>query len=86
MKKIICAVTVIAFILCAVSSFAEEAGKSKNIVPNGSMGMMIDKGEMVATQDGGVIVMAGNKLLKYDKDLKLVKEVYVKTDMEGQGR
>lgn len=33
------------------------------------------KGEMAATQDGGVIVMKGNKLYKYDKDLNLTKEV-----------
>jgi len=35
--------------------------------------------QMVAANDGGVIVLAGNKLLKYDKDLNLVKEVEVKT-------
>jgi hypothetical protein len=48
----------------------------------GSMGMMMKK-EMVATPDGGVIVMAGNKLLKYDKDLNLLKEVEIKMDFEG---
>ena len=36
------------------------------------------KGEMVTTQDGGVIVMKGNKLVKYDKDLNLVKEIKLK--------
>ena len=36
------------------------------------------KGEMVATQDGGVIVMKGNKLYKYDKDLNLTKEIKLK--------
>jgi len=48
----------------------------------GTMGMMMKK-EMVATPDGGVIVMAGNKLLKYDKNLDLVKEVEIKMDFEG---
>jgi hypothetical protein len=42
-------------------------------------GMMMNK-SMVATSDGGVIVMAGNKLLKYDKDLNLQKEVELKID------
>lgn len=58
---------------------------------------MMDKGEMtgmhglmmkgmmersiVATTDGGVIVLAGNKLIKYDKDLNVVREVEVETDM-----
>lgn len=39
--------------------------------------------EMVAIEDGGVIVMVGNKLLKYDKDLNLKKEVEIKMDIEG---
>ena len=37
---------------------------------------------MVATNDGGVIVMAGPKLMKYDKDLNLVKEVEIKVDWD----
>ena len=46
----------------------------------GMMGMMPK--QMVATSDGGVIVLIGNKLLKYDKDLNLVKETELKTDVE----
>ena len=38
---------------------------------------------IVATPDGGVIIVMGNKLLKYDKDLNLVKEVEIKMDMDG---
>ena len=38
--------------------------------------------QIVATQDGGVMAMVGNKLMKYDKDLKLVKETELKIDME----
>jgi hypothetical protein len=37
---------------------------------------------MVASGDGGVIVMMGDKLMKYDRDLNLVKEVEVAIDME----
>ncbi|HJX32384.1 MAG TPA: hypothetical protein VJ624_11155 [Thermodesulfobacteriota bacterium] len=44
--------------------------------------MMMDK-SLVATEDGGVIVMVGNKLQKYDKDLVLQKEVEIKIDLEG---
>lgn len=40
-------------------------------------GMMMS-GQMVAASDGGVIVMMGNKLMKYDKDLNLKKEVEIK--------
>jgi len=54
----------------------------------GKMGMcpmcsMMMKREVIATQDGGVIVMIGNKMLKYDKDLNLIKEAEVKMDIEG---
>lgn len=38
---------------------------------------------LVATSDGGVIVLAGNKLQKFDKDLMLQKEVEIKMDMES---
>lgn len=36
--------------------------------------------EMVATEDGSVVVLAGNKLMKYDKNLELKKEVELKYD------
>ena len=39
---------------------------------------MMGKSSMVASNDGGVIILKGNKLLKYDKNLNLVKEVELK--------
>jgi hypothetical protein len=39
--------------------------------------------QMVATEDGGVIIMGFGKLTKYDKDLNVVKEVDVKIDVEA---
>ena len=39
--------------------------------------------EMVVSGDGGVIILVGNKLLKYDSDLNLVKETEIKIDMEA---
>ena len=50
------------------------------------MKSMMMKKSMVATEDGGVIILSGNKLIKYDGDLNLVKEVTVKQeegDMSG---
>ena len=32
---------------------------------------------IVATSDGGVVVLVGNKIVKYDKNLNLVKEVTI---------
>ncbi len=37
---------------------------------------------MVASGDGGVIVLIGEKLQKYDKDLNLVKEVTLQCDKQ----
>ncbi len=56
-----------------------KSGQMMGMCP---MHKMMSK-EMVATEDGGVIVMVGNKLLKYDKNLNLKKEVEIKMDMEG---
>ncbi|MBN1404986.1 MAG: hypothetical protein JW946_00520 [Candidatus Omnitrophica bacterium] len=38
----------------------------------------MNKNQMVAASDGGVIVLSGNRLLKYDKNLDLKKEVEIK--------
>lgn len=43
----------------------------------GKMGMP-HQPTMIATSDGGVIVLSGPKLAKYDKDLNLIKEVELK--------
>ena len=45
---------------------------------------MMNKSSMVATSDGGVIVLSGNKLTKYDKNLNVIKEVQIKPDEEMQ--
>ena len=41
----------------------------------GKMMGMMHKDSMIATSDGGVIVMSGPRLIKYDSALNLVKEV-----------
>lgn len=43
-------------------------------------GMMMGK-SIAPTMDGGVIVLIGNKLFKYDKNLELKKEVEIKIDV-----
>ena len=45
--------------------------------------MMMGGKELIATQDGGAILMVGNKLIKYDSQLNLVKETEIKIDMEA---
>jgi hypothetical protein len=39
--------------------------------------------QMVATEDGGVIIMGFGKLTKYDKNLDMVKSVDMKIDTEA---
>lgn len=62
-------------------------GKGKKMGMGNMCGMMTNcmmmGKSLVATSDGGVIVMMGNKLQKYNKDLVLQKEMEIKIDMEG---
>jgi hypothetical protein len=41
---------------------------------------MMGPKEAFATSDGGVVVIVGNKMMKYDKDLNFKKEVELKID------
>ncbi len=94
MKKIIFVVVLVAFFTAtSVISYAQEKGSMMGKKKKGSMKgkgymqcMMMKKmmkKEIVATGDGGVIVLVGNKLMKYDKDLNLIKEVEIQVDMEA---
>ena len=56
--------------------------EGKGMMMHSMMSTMMNK-SMVASPDGGVIVMTANKLTKYDKDLNVVKEVDLKMDMDG---
>lgn len=46
------------------------------------MSRMMGK-NIVASNDGGVILLTGNKLIKFDKDLNMVKKVEVDLDLPG---
>ena len=52
------------------------------MMKHGMMMKMMEK-NVVATSDGGIVIVSGNKLTKYDKNLNLTKEVELKSDMEG---
>lgn len=52
--------------------------------PMSTMGMMeMGKGILVATTDGGVVVMVGNELHKYDQRLNLVNTVEIKAETKA---
>lgn len=40
------------------------------------------KRDIVPTEDGGVIVVCGDQIIKYDANLNLVKQTEIKIDME----
>lgn len=40
--------------------------------------------QMVATKDGGVIILKGKTLLKYDRNLELIKKVDLEFDCAGE--
>jgi hypothetical protein len=50
---------------------------------NSMMGPMMHSTSVVATQDGGVVILMGNELLKYDKELNLIKKAEIKFDWEN---
>jgi len=91
MKRLFFVSLIAIFSLSIVSiSFCEETGEGKgkemkeHKMDKGKMMMKkIMSKEIVATQDGGVVVMMGNKLIKYDKKLNLVKEIELKMDMDA---
>ena len=64
---------------------AMPTGKMKAGMHGMMMKKMMEK-QIVATSDGGAIVMTCNKLLKYDSQLNLVNEVEIKTDFDYLGK
>jgi YHS domain-containing protein len=61
-----------------------QKGEHEHPMPGCPMCAMVCKSMMekalVATPDGGVVLMAGCKLIKFDKDLNKVKEVPIEID------
>jgi hypothetical protein len=41
---------------------------------------------MVATSDGGVVLLKGNRITKYDKNLAVVKSTEITIDLQGMQR
>jgi hypothetical protein len=94
MKKFMVAAVLVAFAACfAVAAFADDEGMKCPMMKCAEGDMkpcpmcmikvkcMTGKG-MVATEDGSVVVLVGNKLFKYDKNLQLKKEAEIKCDVK----
>lgn len=86
MKKSIFVMAVLSLWI-SIPAFSEEKTEA-NLPMQGMEKMgcsMKEKTQMVATDEGGVFVLAGNKLLKYDADLNLVKETEMKMPFGPMG-
>jgi hypothetical protein len=93
---VFCAVVLTSLPVRAADEMKED-GMGMDKGDHGPMGMMGDKenmkgmrgmmmhASMVATPDGGVIVLSGRTLTKYDKDLNVVKEVELSAPQPGMG-
>jgi hypothetical protein len=80
MKKILTVTVLTLGLICAgtLSYAKDKKNDGDKICPitGKKMGAgMMGHASMAATSDGGVIVLKGCKLTKYDKDLTVVKEV-----------
>ena len=69
----------LAAVLVLVSglAYAHEQGQEKQemmgMMKHGMM-MNMTRKDMIATSDGGVVIIIGNKIIKYDRNLKLVNQ------------
>ena len=94
MKKLILGIVVVAFILAGRSVLAEEMkgsmmekGEMKGMCPIHAAKMKsMTAPSIVTTSDGGVIVLSGRTLTKYDKNLNVLKEVEINFSQEGMGK
>jgi hypothetical protein len=57
-----------------------DAATAQKRRSQGIMRMFLATSKIIATTDHGVVVMIGNKLFKYDRGLRLIKEAEVKVD------
>lgn len=74
MKRFAIILSILSVSFFSMAAFAEE----QMDMPQRGKGMMHQQPTMIATSDGGVVVLAGGKLSKYDGLLNLVKEVEIK--------
>lgn len=95
MKKSIAAITAVVVLGVTGMAFANMKDKEMMEGKGGMMGMMdkgmmmkgmMNKTSMVAANDGGVIILNGQKLSKYDANLNLVKEVEIKSEAMTDGK
>ena len=93
MKRVFSILAGLTFLVMTMAvSFAEDSAQAKDptlcekkrceqFKCKGMMHAMMPK-SLIETEDGGIVVMTGTRLIKFDKDLNLVREVPLPIDME----
>ena len=77
----IAAVFIMGSSIVCLAQMRNKPGREMNRPMMSGIHCMMGK-QVIATTDGGVVVMSCNKLYKYDKDLNLIKEVEIPVDMK----
>ncbi len=62
------------------SSMVRDIMMNSRVIMMDSMNRMMSNNSIIATPDGGVILLMGNELLEYDSDLNPVKQVDINFD------
>ena len=60
----------------------EKGGRPGMCSMHGIMMKSMMEKEIVVIEDGSIVILSGKKLMKYDKNLELKKEVEIKCDMK----
>lgn len=58
-----------------------SGGKMEKSIMHGVIKSMMAE-SIIETNDGNIVVMTGDRVIKYDKDLNLLKEVKIEMDFE----
>lgn len=84
MKSLTMFLLAIGIVFAPMAGFAHEheMGMDKGMMMHGMMMKMMER-TVVATSDGGVVVVTGDKMVKYDRNLKVIKEVDLPNGMCG---
>jgi hypothetical protein len=69
--------------MSAQGMMGHQKKSDQGMMGRDQMGKGMMSKSMVATQDGGVVVMIGNRLYKFDQNLNLKKETEITVDYEG---
>ena len=65
-----------------VGSTAARPAISMDLMQNMMVMQAMKERSIVATSEGGMVVIIGNQMVKYDKDLNVVKEAELKIDLD----